>query len=124
MLYEHLKKDQTVTSDVYCRQLTKVAEKYPSFYGRTTKRCSPILLHDNARPYTSNQTKKCLSEVNVKVLRHPPHSPDMAPIDFHLFQSLQHFLASKMFNDTEGVKNCLNGFFCVKTVGFLLQRHA
>ncbi len=104
LYYELLQKGQTVTSDVYCRQLSKIAEKYHSFYGRTMKRRSPILLHDNARPHTSNQTKKCLSELNFEVLPHPPYSPNMAPTDFHLFRSLQHFLADKMFNDIEEVK--------------------
>ncbi len=56
LYYELLQKGQTVTADVYCRQLKKFAEKYHSFYGRTTKRCSPILLHDNARPHTTNQS--------------------------------------------------------------------
>ncbi len=83
---------------------------YHSFYGRTTKRCSPILLHDNARPHTSNQTKKCLSELNCEVLPHPPDSPDMTPTDFNLFRSLQHFLADKMFDDIEEVTNGLNDF--------------
>ncbi len=114
LYYELLQKGQAVTSDVYCRLLTKVAEKYHSFYGRTTKRCSPILLHDKARPHTSNQTKKCLSELNFEVLPHPPYSPDMAPTNFHLFRSLQHFLAEKMFNDIEEVKNCLNDFLLQK----------
>ncbi len=57
LYYELLQKGQTVTSGVYCRQLTKVAEKYRSFYGRTTKSCGPILLHDYARPHTPNQRK-------------------------------------------------------------------
>ncbi len=118
LYYELLQKGQTVTSDVYCRQLTKVAEKYHSFYGRTTKRCSPILLHDSARPHTSNQTKKCFSELNFEVFPHPPYSPDMAPTDFHLFRSLQHFLSEKIFNDIEEVKICLSGFFASKHLDF------
>ncbi len=80
----------------------------------TTKRCSPILLHDNARPHTPNQTKKCLSELNFEVLPHPPYSPDMPPTDFHIFRSLQHFLAEKIFNDIEEAKNCLHDFFASK----------
>ncbi len=57
-----------------------------------------------ARPDTSNQTKKGLSELNFEVLPHPSYSPDMAPADFHLFRSLQHFLSEKIFNDIEEVK--------------------
>ncbi len=39
LFYGLLEKDQTVTWDIYCRQLTEVAEKYRSFYGRTTNTC-------------------------------------------------------------------------------------
>ncbi len=92
-------------------KLTKVAENYHSFYGRTTKRCSPILLHDNARPHASNQTKKCLSELNFEVLPQPRYSSDMAPTDLH-------FLSEKIFNDIEEVKNCLNDFFASKHLDF------
>ncbi len=66
-----------------------------------------MLLHDNARPHTSNQMKKCLSELNFEVIPHPPYSPDMASTDFQLFRSLQYFLADKMFNDIEEVEHYL-----------------
>ncbi len=56
--------------------------------------------------------RKCLSELNFEFLPHPPYSPDMASTDFHLFRSLQHFLADKIFNDIEEVKNWLNNFLC------------
>jgi len=30
---------------------------------------------------------------------HPPYSPDLAPIDFHLFLHLKKFLGGKRFDD-------------------------
>ncbi len=70
----------------------------------------PMLLQDNTRLQTPNQTKKCLSALNFENLLHPPYSPDMASTDLHLFRSLQHFLADKICNDIEEVKKCLNDF--------------
>ncbi len=40
-----------------------------------------------------------------------PYSSNMASNDVHLFHSLQHFLAAKLFNDPEEVKICLNYYF-------------
>ncbi len=38
-----------------------------------------------------------------EVLSHPPHSPDLAPRDFHLFLHLKNHLAGKTFSDNDEV---------------------
>ena len=49
-----------------------------------------IIFHqDNARLHVSLMTRQKLLQVGCKVWCHPPYSPDIAPVDFHLFQSLQ-----------------------------------
>ncbi len=114
--YELPQKGEFVTSDVYCRQLMKVAEKNSSFYGWTTKRCSPIFLHDNARPHTSNQTKKCLSELNFEVLLHPlRHGANR----FSLISDLVEFSGGKNAQWYRGGKKVPQWLFCVKTLGFV-----
>ena len=54
-----------------------------------------ILEHDNARPRRVIRTLEKINEMGWDVLLHSPYSPDIAPSDFHLFQSLQHFQCDK-----------------------------
>ena len=57
--------------------------------------------------------QKCLL-LGWEVLIHPPYSPDIAPSDFHLFQSLQNSLNGKNFNSLEDCKRHLEQFFAQK----------
>ena len=49
---------------------------------------------------------------------HSPYSPDLAPSDYYLFQSLQNSLNGKTFNDDESVKSHLVQFFTDKDQKF------
>lgn len=42
------------------------------------------LLHDNARPHIHKNVNNFLTEHGIKVIKHPPYSPDLAPCDFWL----------------------------------------
>ncbi len=79
------------------------------------KTYEPILLSNNVRPHTTNQPKTFLSTVNFNILRHPLYSPDTASNNFHLFRSVQLFLAERVLN--EAVKIFLNYFFASITAG-------
>ncbi|GFW27140.1 hypothetical protein TNCV_93661 [Trichonephila clavipes] len=41
-----------------------------------------IILHDNARPHVVVVFQILLRQFHLKVLEHPPHSPDFSPCDF------------------------------------------
>jgi histone-lysine N-methyltransferase SETMAR len=56
-----------------------------------------VLLHDNAKPHTSNRMRELLRCYNWEVLDHPPYSPDLASSDFHLFGPLQKHLGGRRF---------------------------
>ncbi|GBP55502.1 Bromodomain-containing protein 3 [Eumeta japonica] len=47
-----------------------------------------ILLHDNAHLPVAVPVKNYLKTLDWEVLPHPPYSPDIAPSDYHLFQSM------------------------------------
>ncbi|GFS16811.1 histone-lysine N-methyltransferase SETMAR [Elysia marginata] len=67
--------------------------------GRLTN--SVILQHGNATPHTARVTQGWLEKYGWEILPHPPHSPDLAPSDYHLFGPLKHELAGKRFDDDE-----------------------
>jgi hypothetical protein len=52
-----------------------------------------------------------LRALKFEVLKHPPHSPDLAPSDFHLFERMkEHLRGQKFVNDNdvmEGVQSWL-----------------
>ena len=43
-----------------------------------------------------------------------PYSPDMAPSDFYLFRSLEHWLRGKKFKTIEEMRESLEEFFASK----------
>jgi transposase len=55
--------------------IEKLAVKQP----RLVNNSASLLLHDNARPHTAQQTPTKLEEVQLECLRHPPYCPDLAP---------------------------------------------
>ncbi|GBM82260.1 hypothetical protein AVEN_35674-1 [Araneus ventricosus] len=61
-----------------------------------------IFLDGGARPHTSNQTKQWLEQRKWEVLQHPPYSPDLAPMEFHLFRTFKEIFAGKMLCGSGG----------------------
>ena len=114
-------KNQTINSDVYCRQLNKlnvaVKEKRPKLVNRK----GVIFHHDNATPHTPLATRQKLLRLGWEVVLHPPYSPDHAPSDYYLFRSLQNFLDDETFNDDEAVKSHLVQFFADKDKKFYMS---
>ncbi len=78
----------------------------------------PILLHDNARPHTAKKTIPFKNQLRFEILPHPPYSLDLAPTDYHVFRSLQHSLANKIFNSHEEVENAMEQFMTSKPKEF------
>ena len=93
--YELLLEEQRINSNRYCSQSDELKaaldEKHPELVNR---KC--IIFHqDNPRPHVSLMTKQKLLLLDWDVLFHLLYSPDISPLDFHLFQSLQNFLNGK-----------------------------
>ena len=83
--FELLPRNQTINSNVYCRQLMKLDNEMKEKQPELATRKGVIFYQDNARPHTSLVTRKKLLELGWEVILHPPYSPDLAPSDYHLF---------------------------------------
>jgi len=110
LLTEFQQRDHAVTSPSYCTILTKlraaIRRKRP---GLLTK--GMLLLHDNARPHSANQTTATLRSFKWEVLQHPPCSPDLAPRDFHVFGPLKQHISGEHFPDDDAVERAVCACF-------------
>ena len=103
--WELLPTGTTLTADIYCQQLDRVAEKLQGKQDRV------YFLHDNARPHIAKSSHEKLLELGWIVIPHPPYSPDLAPTDYHLFRSLADHLRDKKFDDEHDLKPYLENFY-------------
>jgi hypothetical protein len=60
-----------------------------------------VFLHDNTHRQNVPRTRALLEHLNWELFDHPPHSPDLAPSDYHLFTYLKNWLGSQRFNNNE-----------------------
>ena len=116
--FELLPRKKTNYSNVYCHQLMKLDKKIKEKRPELATRKGVIFDQDNVRRHTSLVTRKKLSELDWEVMPHPPHSPDLALSDCHLFRSLQKHLNGKTFDSNEAVKNEFIQFFASKNQTF------
>jgi histone-lysine N-methyltransferase SETMAR len=49
--------------------------------------------------------QELLQSFKWEVLAHPPHSPDLAPSNYHLFSILKENLPGKTFSDDDEVQD-------------------
>jgi histone-lysine N-methyltransferase SETMAR len=110
--WEILSNNLTITAELYCQQLDRVAEKLVEKYDKI------YYLHDNARPHISKSTREKLLQLGWTTVPHPPYSPDLAPTDYHLFRSLSNYLREKKFDNENHLKSDLLNFFDSKPRSF------
>ncbi len=116
--FKLLKNDQTVTAEIYCRQMTRVAEKIRRLAVGMSYRDRPVLLLNNAKPHTASQMKSTLVALGFDVLPHPAYSPDISPSDCYLFRSMKHSLREQCFNNRYHIEKWLSDFFESKSQSF------
>jgi histone-lysine N-methyltransferase SETMAR len=81
---------------------------------RLGRRHGVILQHHNARTHTANVTKAAIQELDWEILPHPPYSPDLAPLDYHIFRTLSNNLRGVSFNNDAELQNWLDEIFTSK----------
>ena len=86
--------------------------RYPGLVNR--KRV--LLQQDNAPAHRATLMRNKIEELDgIDVLPHPPYSPDLAPSDYALFQSMAAFLRGKKFQQLQEVEEACREFFNSKT---------
>ena len=70
-------------------------------------RTGVLLQHDNARAHTARSTVATIQDLS-ECLPHPPYSPDLTPIDFHVFGLLKEAMGGKYFGSDES-RRCMSG---------------
>ena len=80
-----------------------------------------LLLHDNARPHTVNQTVETINHLGFEVLEHPAYSPDLAPPDYHLFGPLKNALRSRRFSTDKEVRETVHKWLRDQPKTFFLE---
>ena len=116
--FELFPRNQTINSNVRCRQLMKLDKEMEEKWPEVATRKGVIFHEDNTRSHTSFVTRKKLLEEGWEVMPHPPYIPNLAPSDYHLFRSLQKHSNGKTFDWNEDVKNELIQFFASKNQTF------
>ena len=112
--FELLLRNQTINSDVYCRQLNKLKAVIKGKRPELVNRKGVIFHRDNATLHRSLAARQKLLRLDWEMMLHPPYSPVLASSDYYLFGSLQKSLNCKTFNDDEAVKSHLVQFFADK----------
>ena len=117
--YELLSEGQSIDAKTYCEQLDRLAKELKVKRPALINRKGVIFHQDNARPHTAQLTvQKIKKDLNWELLPHPPYSPDVAPSDYHLFRSMEHFLRNKKFENRSDLNSGLNTFFASKSPSF------
>ena len=111
--YELLKPNETITGDLYRKQLMRLSralkEKRPQYAERHDQ---VILQHDNAQ-HVAVVLKTYLKTLKWEVLPHPPYSPD-----YHLFPPMTHGLAKQHFTNYEDIKKWVDSWISSKNEDF------
>jgi histone-lysine N-methyltransferase SETMAR len=103
---------------VYSGQLERVHKVLKTKEPALVSRKGVVLLHGNAKPHVSKVTGETIIRPGWETLVHPPHSPDIAPSDCHLFRSLDNHLRGRQFRTLDDVKTALGVLFASRSKEF------
>jgi len=97
LLIDYVPKGQTINTEYYSSLLVQVKDILKEkCRGKVTKEV--LFLHDNAPAHRALATQKKLAYPGFQCLAHPPFSPDLAPLDYHLLHGLKKQLKGHHFS--------------------------
>jgi len=80
-----------------------------------------LFLHDNAPAHRALATQKKLAYLGFQCLDHPLYSPDLAPLDYHLFSGQKKQLKGRHFSSDAEVIAAAETWLNGKTSDFFLS---
>ncbi|GBP11595.1 Histone-lysine N-methyltransferase SETMAR [Eumeta japonica] len=86
---------------LYCQKLMGLEQEIEKKWLELFNTNDVVFHNTNVRPHTFLSTQQILREIGWEVLVHPPCSSDLAPLDFHLFRSLQNSLGNVKLTSRE-----------------------
>jgi histone-lysine N-methyltransferase SETMAR len=98
----------TVNSATYAYLLKNHLHPVIKFKRRGLLSTSVLLQRDNAWPHTARSTVATIQDLSYDCLPHPPYSPDLVPVDFHVFGPLKEAMGSKSFRSDEDVQQAVH----------------
>jgi len=102
ILVDVMARGETIILDAYIKTLQKLKQHYRQV--RPNRNPGDILIqHDNVHAATCLRTQEAIAKFGWNVLPCPPHSPDLAPSEFHRFGPLKDALRGIRFEEDEGV---------------------
>lgn len=90
-----LKKGKTIDNKYYIQNCLKPVVKEIMSQRPISGTDNMKILHDNAKPHVHYNVKKYLKTENLKLIDHPPYSPDLAPCDYWLFNEIKRRLPAQ-----------------------------
>lgn len=118
LYFEIVPQGLAINAETYIKQIEEVQRRIRSPAHAKQFRAGVLLLHDNARPHAALTTQQKLEELHWTVLPHPPYSPDIAPSDYHLFRSMEHFLRGRQMRNHKDVENVVSQFIASQKAEF------
>ena len=105
LLIDYLPKGQNINAEYYLSLLVQLKDILKEKRrGKFTK--GVLLLHNNAPAHQALITQKKLVYLCFQCLDLPPYSPDLAPLDYHLFPGLKKTIESSPFFVQPGGQCC------------------
>jgi len=103
ILIDYLPKGQTFNAEYYLSLLVQLKDILKEKRrGKVTT--GVLFLHDNVPAHRALATQKKVAYLGFQCLDHPPYSPDLAPLDYHLFPGLEKQLKGRHFSsDAEAI---------------------
>ena len=71
-----------------------------------------LLLHDNAPVHKCNIVQAAIRQAGFVELNHPAYSPDIGPIDYHVFSNLKKFMRGKNFGFDDEAIQTVEDYLC------------
>lgn len=103
--HEYLPEGQTVNSNFYVNVLKRLMSRVRRVRRNLCNDDGWLLHHDNAPAHSAINVREFLSRNSIRILDHPPYSPDLAPCDFFLFPKCKSVMKGRYWDDVKTIKN-------------------